>query len=50
MSAAVRPGVAFKMGMTKKDLDKCVAIHPTAGEELVTLPPWGLKEDPKPPA
>jgi glutathione reductase (NADPH) len=41
-------GVAFKMGMTKADLDKCVAIHPTAAEELVTLPPWGLKEQPTP--
>lgn len=30
-------GVAVKMGATKKDLDSCVAIHPTASEELVTL-------------
>lgn len=30
-------GVAVKMGATKKDLDNCVAIHPTAAEELVTL-------------
>jgi glutathione reductase (NADPH) len=30
-------GVAIKMGATKKDLDSCVAIHPTASEELVTL-------------
>lgn len=30
-------GVAVKMGATKKDLDSCVAIHPTAAEELVTL-------------
>ncbi|XP_055388616.1 uncharacterized protein LOC129617400 [Condylostylus longicornis] len=35
-------GVAIKMGATKSDLDKCVAIHPTAAEELVTLAPWGL--------
>ena len=35
-------GVAMKMGMTKADLDACVAIHPTASEELVTLAPWGL--------
>lgn len=30
-------GVAVKMGATKEDLDSCVAIHPTAAEELVTL-------------
>ncbi|KAI0161492.1 glutathione reductase [Xylariaceae sp. FL1272] len=30
-------GVAVKMGATKKDLDSCVAIHPTAAEELVTM-------------
>ena len=35
-------GVALKMGATKKDLDSCVAIHPTASEELVTMFPWGL--------
>ena len=34
-------GVAMKMGCTKADLDSCVAIHPTAAEELVTLAPWG---------
>lgn len=34
--------VAVKMGATKADLDRCVAIHPTAAEELVTLAPWGL--------
>ncbi|CAM9250258.1 unnamed protein product [Chrysoparadoxa australica] len=33
-------GVAMKMGATKQDLDSCVAIHPTAAEELVTLAPW----------
>ena len=33
--------VAVKMGATKKDLDACVAIHPTAAEELVTFAPWG---------
>ncbi|CAN0299227.1 unnamed protein product [Scytosiphon promiscuus] len=36
-------GVAMKMGCTKADLDSCVAIHPTASEELVTLAPWGLE-------
>eukprot|EP00640_Fibrocapsa_japonica_P001026 CAMPEP_0113943548 /NCGR_PEP_ID=MMETSP1339-20121228/25961_1 /TAXON_ID=94617 /ORGANISM="Fibrocapsa japonica" /LENGTH=513 /DNA_ID=CAMNT_0000948451 /DNA_START=144 /DNA_END=1685 /DNA_ORIENTATION=- /assembly_acc=CAM_ASM_000762 len=35
-------GVAMKMGCTKADLDSCIAIHPTAAEELVTLAPWGL--------
>ncbi len=35
-------GVAIKMGATKADFDNCMAIHPTAAEELVTLHPWGL--------
>lgn len=35
-------GVAMKLGATKADFDSCVAIHPTASEEFVTLPPWGL--------
>ena len=30
-------GVAMKMGATKNDFDSCVAIHPTASEELVTM-------------
>jgi len=30
-------GVAMKMGATKMDFDNCVAIHPTAAEELVTM-------------
>ncbi|KAF4125813.1 glutathione reductase (NADPH) [Geosmithia morbida] len=30
-------GVAVKMGATKADFDNCVAIHPSAAEELVTL-------------
>lgn len=34
--------VAIKMGATKADFDRAVAIHPTAAEEIVTLPPWGL--------
>jgi len=29
--------VAVKMGATKADLDSTVAIHPTSGEELVTM-------------
>ena len=28
---------AIKMGATKQDFDNTVAIHPTAGEELVTM-------------
>jgi glutathione reductase (NADPH) len=35
-------GVAMKMGATKADFDSCIAIHPTAAEELVTLGPWGM--------
>ena len=34
--------VAMKMGATKADFDSCVAIHPTAAEEIVTMFPWGL--------
>ena len=34
--------VAMKMGATKSDLDSCIAIHPSAAEELVTLPVWGM--------
>ena len=30
-------GVAIKMGATKEDFDKTMAIHPTAAEELVTM-------------
>ena len=30
-------GVDIKIGATKADFDSCVAIHPTAAEELVTL-------------
>ncbi|MEJ6710274.1 MAG: glutathione-disulfide reductase [Amylibacter sp.] len=30
-------GVAVKMGATKKDFDRTVAVHPTAAEELVTM-------------
>lgn len=29
--------VAIKMGATKADFDRTVAIHPTAGEEIVTM-------------
>ena len=34
-------GVAMRMGATKADFDDCIAIHPTAAEEVVTLAPWG---------
>jgi len=34
-------GVAMKMGCTKADFDSCVAIHPTAAEEFVTMGVWG---------
>lgn len=30
--------VAMKMGITKKDLDETIAIHPTSSEEFVTMP------------
>lgn len=30
-------GVVVKMGARKRDLDACVAIHPTSAEELVTM-------------
>jgi len=30
-------GVAVKMGATKADFDNCVALHPTAAEEFVTM-------------
>lgn len=42
-------GVAMKMGATKADFDKCVALHPTAAEEFVTMAPWGLYTAPSPP-
>lgn len=28
------------MGATKADFDECIAIHPTASEEVVTLADW----------
>ncbi|MEP3035993.1 MAG: NADPH-glutathione reductase, partial [Pseudoruegeria sp.] len=30
-------GVAIKMGATKEDFDRTVAVHPTMSEELVTM-------------
>ncbi len=30
-------GIAVKMGATKQDFDRTVAVHPTAAEELVTM-------------
>lgn len=37
-------GIAMKMGATKADFDSCIAIHPTAAEEFVTMFPWGLSK------
>ena len=30
-------GISLKMGATKEDFDRTMAVHPTAAEELVTL-------------
>ncbi|HKK97530.1 MAG TPA: NADPH-glutathione reductase, partial [Marivita sp.] len=30
-------GVAVKMGATKEDFDRTVAVHPTMSEEIVTM-------------
>ena len=30
-------GIAVKMGATKEDFDRTVAVHPTMSEELVTM-------------
>jgi len=30
-------GIAVKMGATKEDFDRTMAVHPTAAEELVTM-------------
>jgi hypothetical protein len=30
----------MRMGATKADFDECIAIHPTASEEVVTLADW----------
>jgi glutathione reductase (NADPH) len=30
-------GIAVKMGATKEDFDRVVAVHPTMAEELVTM-------------
>ena len=30
-------GVAIRKGITKQDLDKAIAIHPTTAEEFLTL-------------
>jgi glutathione reductase (NADPH) len=35
--ANVKSYLAMRMGATKRDLDRTVAIHPTAAEELVTM-------------
>lgn len=38
-------GIAFQCGMTKKQLDACVGIHPTVAEECCTLT-WDKDEFP----
>ncbi len=30
-------GIALKAGLTKKDFDRTMAVHPSAAEELVTM-------------
>ena len=30
-------GISLKIGATKADFDRTMAVHPTAAEELVTL-------------
>jgi glutathione reductase (NADPH) len=30
-------GIAVKMGATKEDFDRTVAVHPTMAEEMVTM-------------
>ena len=30
-------GIAVKMGATKEDFDRTVAVHPTMSEEMVTM-------------
>jgi glutathione reductase (NADPH) len=38
-------GIAVTMGATKADFDATLAVHPTAGEELVTMrTPWATPE------
>lgn len=32
--------IAIKMGATKKDFDRCIAIHPTGSEEMVLTDPY----------
>lgn len=32
--------IAIKMGATKKDFDRTIAIHPTGSEELVLADPY----------
>ena len=38
----------MKMGVTRRDLESCMAIHPVAAEELVTFSGWGQDKDGKP--
>lgn len=40
--------IAVKMGATKADFDRTMGIHPTAGEELVTMRDGRVSELPRP--
>lgn len=41
-------GVALKMGITRRDMESCMAIHPVSSEELVTFSGWGQDRNGKP--
>ncbi len=41
--------VALKLGVTKKDLDSTMALHPTAAEELVTMRTKSYSKEPAKP-
>merc|ERR1711933_320604 len=36
--------VAVRMGATRADFEASVAIHPTIGEEMVTMAGWGQEK------
>jgi glutathione reductase (NADPH) len=38
-------GVAIRMGARKRDFEASMAIHPTIAEEIVTLAPWGQRDN-----
>ena len=39
--SSIAPDAVVPAVSTKADFDRCGAIHPRAGEEMVTLPEWG---------